>query len=103
MSWLGDLLKAGISSNGRDVTISKGVLQLKGRVYTPGTTSVRVLATDRDDKVLLATGTTVPSDAEAGYAKGCLFIDTDVADGTSGLYVNVGTTASANFDLVSDA
>lgn len=103
MSWLGDLLKAGISSDSRDVSIDKGVLTLKGRLITPGTTQVLVLIKDRDAKVLLATGITVPSDAETGYAKGALFIDTNVAGGTSGLYVNVGTTTSADFDLVTDA
>lgn len=44
--------------------------------------------------VLLKKGATVPSDAETGYMKGCLFIDT--ANGK--LYINVGTKASANFD-----
>jgi len=61
-----------------------------------------VLIRDGSRNILWATGTTVPGDV-AGYAKGCLFIDTDVADGTTGLYVNVGTTASADFDAVSDA
>jgi hypothetical protein len=103
VAWFGDLLKAGINSNGIDVEIVQGVLKLRGRTYAPGTTSVRVLITDGSDKVLLATGTTVPSDGENGYAKGCLFIDTDVGAGTTGLYVNVGTTTSANFDAVSDA
>jgi hypothetical protein len=64
---------------------------------------VTVLFNDASGNALMATGTTVPSDSGAGYAKGCLFIDTDVAAGTSGLYVNVGTTSACNFDLVTDA
>ena len=82
----------------------QGVLKLLGRTYKPGaTTSVTVLIKDSAGKVLLCTGTTVPTDTEAGYAKGCLMIDTDVAAGTTGLYVNVGTTTSCNFDAVLDA
>jgi len=102
MSWIGSMLKAGIESNGRDVTVSSGFLQINGRTISPGATAVTVLIKDSAGMVLLATGATVPGD-EAGYAKGCLLIDTDVVDGTSGLYVNVGTTTSADFDLVTDA
>lgn len=60
--------------------------------------SVKVLLKDSDGNILKATGTTVPSDGVAGYAKGCLFIDTDVGAGTSGIYENVGTTTACNFD-----
>jgi len=96
MSLQGDFLKAGTQAD-------DGVLMLTGRNRTPGTTQVKALMVDSVGNILYATGTTVPSDAEAGYAKGCLFIDTDVGAGTTGLYVNVGTTASCNFDAVSDA
>lgn len=71
-------------------------VKLTGR--TVGT--IKVLMRDSSDKILLATGTTVPSDAGAGYAKGCIFIDTDVGAGSQGVYVNVGTTASCNFDVL---
>lgn len=64
---------------------------------------VKKLWKDGDGNALMATGTGVPADSSAGYAKGCLFIDTDVAAGTSGLYVNIGTTAACNFNLVSNA
>jgi hypothetical protein len=56
-----------------------------------------------NQKIAYATGTTVPVDTTSGYAKGCLFIDTDVASGTSGLYVNVGTDTSCIFKLVTNA
>jgi hypothetical protein len=69
-----------------------------------GTTNdIRVMFRDKDGYIFYATGTDVPADATAGYAKGCLFIDTDVAAATTGIYVNIGTTASSNFDAVSDA
>ncbi len=64
---------------------------------------IKVLIYDGSHDVLLATGTDVPADDTDGYAKGCLFIDTNVGAGTTGLYVNVGTTADCNFDAVSDA
>lgn len=83
----------------------RGVLRLVGDSYKPGGaagTTVRVLLVDQANKVLLATGTTMPPDGQAGFAKGCLFIDTDVAAGTSGLFVNVGTITACNFDQVTD-
>ena len=64
---------------------------------------IKVLIYDGDNNILLATGTDVPADSSSGYAKGCLYIDTNVAAATTGLYVNVGTTTAANFDAVSDA
>lgn len=69
-----------------------------------GTTAdITVYFRDKAENIMYATGTDVPADTTSGYAKGCLFVDTDVAAGTTGLYVNVGTPDSANFDAVSDA
>jgi len=76
---------------------------LKGTSATPETTAVTVLLRDGSNNVLLASGTTVPVDNEGGYAKGALFIDTDVAAGTTGLYENVGDTNNCNFDAISSA
>ena len=52
--------------------------------------------------LILCHGTTVPADASAGYAVGCLFIHTDGAAGTA-LYCNEGTNASSDFDAVTVA
>lgn len=49
--------------------------------------------------VMLAYGTTVPTDATAGYGKGCIFIDTNASEGAQ-VYINVGTVDSADFDLM---
>ena len=69
-----------------------------------GTTGdIIVYVRDFQDNILWASGTDVPADSTSGYAKGALFIDRDVAAGTTGLYVNVGTTSACNFDAVSDA
>ncbi len=49
-------------------------------------------------------GSTVPTDGTAGYAVGCEFHHTDGSGIDDMLYINVGTTASCNFDSVtSDA
>ncbi len=55
---------------------------------------------DKDGDILLAVGTETIGDGATGYAKGCLYIDTNVATGSSGLYENVGTNTSCNFDVI---
>lgn len=52
--------------------------------------------------MVLAWGTTVPSDAATGYAHGCLFLDLD-ATGVTAWYCNIGDSDSANFNLVTVA
>lgn len=52
-----------------------------------------------DGNVLVAYGTTVPSDATAGYSPACLFLHIDGGDATA-LYVNKGTAASCDFNAV---
>ena len=54
------------------------------------------------DGIMDCYGTTVPADAAVGYAPGCLFRDVDGTT-TSKLYCNIGTAASANFNLVTVA
>jgi hypothetical protein len=49
--------------------------------------------------ILQAYGTTVPADAAAGYAPGCVFKHSDGSTGTT-LYVNEGTVLSAAFKAV---
>lgn len=51
--------------------------------------------------IYIASGTTVP-DAYEGFAKGALFIKTDAADGTKGLYENIGTTSDCDFNKIGD-
>ena len=58
---------------------------------------------DAAGDILIASGTTVPADTTTGYAKGCLFIDTDVATGTTGLNCNKGTNTSCVFTAVTQA
>ncbi len=74
-----------------------------GTVITQGAETITVLQRDSNSDILWATGTTVPTDATTGYAKGCLFIDTDVATGTTGLNCNKGTRTSCQFTAVTQA
>lgn len=73
---------------------------LRGTTRTINSQSVNVLQEDGNGNVLFATGTATITDAASGYAKGCLYIDTDVGAGTAALYSNVGTTTSCNFDIL---
>lgn len=59
-----------------------------------------VIAEGFDGNAILAEGATVPTDATAGYAPGCVFFKR--AGGTfGGHYVNDGTAASCDFNLIS--
>jgi hypothetical protein len=72
-------------------------IKLSGDVKS---STLRVLAYDFQGKVLLCSGTAVPTGA--GYAKGALFMKTDVVTGSKGLYENQGTTAAASFNVIGD-
>lgn len=71
-------------------------LKVSGKIETVGDTSVRVLEYDHEGNVSRASGATVPSGA--GYSKGCQFIKTD-ATGNNVLYVNEGSSTTADFNL----
>lgn len=68
---------------------------LRGPTMAGDGGTVNTLMFDGSDKKLVCTGTSVPADAGAGYAKGCIFIDTDATG--AGTYFNAGTTASCKF------
>jgi len=74
-------------------------LWLGGEVKKVGTPVVRVIDYDNSDKVLRASGATVPTDADAGYAKGCVFIQTDGTIGST-IYINEGSSSSADFNAL---
>ncbi len=77
-------------------------IKIGGHAIEVNEIELQVLQYDGDSKILLCTGTTVPTADSAGFAKGCLFIKTDAADGTKGLYENQGTTSESDFNLVGD-
>lgn len=78
-------------------------LQATGSAETINSIAITGVLVDGNGDLLMATGTTVPTDGSSGYAKGCLFIDTDVATGTTGLYCNKGTKTSSQFTAVTQA
>ncbi len=55
-----------------------------------------------DGNCIIGASATVPADATAGYAIGCIYIHTDGGDGTA-LYVNEGTAASSDFNAITVA
>ena len=68
------------------------------RVMGASKTKVTVLEYDVNDNVQRATGLTVPTDGDAGYAVGALFTDNDGSTGAT-VYANEGTTTSADFNI----
>jgi hypothetical protein len=84
-----------------------GQIILKGVKTYFGSTSanvtVYVLIKDDVGDVLYCKGETKPTDGLSGFAKGCIFIDTDVADNSQGVYFNIGTNTSAEFSLNTSA
>lgn len=66
---------------------------------TIGGQSINPITKDSSGNLLLGTCTTIPSNGQAGFAKGCVLIDTDVAGGTASFYVNNGTTSSCTFEV----
>jgi len=55
---------------------------------------------DQDGNIMLASGTTVPTDGDAGYGSSCIFMDDDSTDSGTGLYKNIGTATSCDFNAV---
>lgn len=48
---------------------------------------------------VIDSGTTVPTDGDAGYAPGCLFIDISAG----AVYINEGSNTSCDFDAITTA
>lgn len=61
--------------------------------------SDNVILTDGSGHALYAFGLVVPTDADTGYATGCVYAHTDGGDGTS-LYVNEGDETSCDFNAI---
>jgi hypothetical protein len=78
-------------------------IQIGGIPDLKGGQRITTLMYDPRGDILFATGITVPTDSKPGFAKGCLFIDTDIGTGTTGLYCNKGTRLSCVFTAVTQA
>lgn len=64
--------------------------------------SDNVILTDGSGNALFAHGIAVPTDADTGYATGCIYAHTDGGDATA-LYVNEGDSSSCNFNAITVA
>ena len=80
-------IRNGVRIDGNDVTIDGA--------------DIEIILEDGEEKILMARGTTVPS-ADAGFAKGCIFIKTDAGNGVKALYENQGTVSSCDFNKIGD-
>lgn len=74
-------------------------IAMEGESVTPDSTAVIVTEYDSNGDVEKASGSTVPTDAEAGYAHGCTFTDTNGGVGAV-LYVNEGSNTSCDFNII---
>ena len=82
----------------RQIARIRNGLQVDGRSQVVSAETVTVLLQDSAGKILMASGAVVPTDATAGYAKGCMFIQTDGGVATT-FYVNEGSSSSSDFNV----
>lgn len=79
------------------------VSKLIGKVATINSQSIRVLERDNAGKISRCSGTvTNPTDGGAGFAVGCVYVQTDGGVGST-MYVNEGSTTSCDFNVVESA
>jgi len=62
--------------------------------------AIEILITDKADNALNCRCLAASIPTGSGFAKGCFLTATDGTDDTNTLYVNIGTAAAANFNLV---
>ena len=76
-----------------------------GANFQTDDTGVTVYLKDVDGLALLCAGTVADTtlDTTLTYAKNCLYIKTDVATGTSGLYSNKGDSTTPVWSLITQA
>ncbi len=72
-------------------------LQLGGEPISRGGVNLVALLFDSSGDVLWGKGATVPTDSSAGFAVGCLFVDT-TGGANATLYVNEGSATSCDFN-----
>ncbi len=73
-------------------------LLIGGEQKIVGTPSIVVLEYNISSHVSRAQGASVPTDGDAGYAKGCVFVKTGGGVGTT-FYINEGSASSADFNV----
>ncbi len=86
-----------MDSNERSISKLHNAMQLDGREFTLGAETVRGMFADANGNLIWAFGDDLPTDATAGYAKGCIFFDTDGGIGTT-VYANDGDEVECDFN-----
>ena len=78
-------------------------MQLTGAQQLINSQSIKGYLADVNGDLLICTGTVTVTDGGSGFAKGCMYIKTDVVTGTGGNYFNQGTNTACAFTLVTQA
>lgn len=78
-------------------------LQLESETETINGQTVSGYQADSSANLTHATGTAAVTPGSAGYAPGCVFVLTNALAGSPCVYLNKGTSSSANFSLVTQA
>lgn len=86
---------------GKQINRIRNGVRIDGNDVEIDGADIEIILEDGEEKILLCRGIAVPS-ADAGFAKGCIFIKTDSGNGVKSLYENQGTEASCSFDLIGD-
>ena len=79
-----------------------GVTLEPAAVFPTVSVSTNVLLAASDGSVLMCQGALIDA-AGAGYATGCILINTEATDNTDTLYVNIGDTTTSNFNAMTIA
>lgn len=84
----------------RQISRLRNGLRLDGKSEVVNAITLQSYFKDTNGNIFYCTGLTVPTADSVGFSKGSLFIKTDAADGTKGLYENQGTTLLSDFNVI---
>lgn len=73
------------------------LIQTLGKSQTINSQTIIVDALDGSGNVLRCHGTPTITDNGAGYAKGCIYVDTDTTSGSQSLFTNIGSSTTCQF------
>ena len=78
-------------------------IQETGAVETINSQSITGILADGNGDLVICSGTVTITDGGTGFAKGCMYLKTNVATGTGGTYFNKGTNTACAFTLATQA
>lgn len=83
----------------RDKIYYNSMQQLRESASTVNSQTVYAVEYDNNGKITRCYGTVTITDAGAGYAKGCVYVKTDGAAGST-FYINEGSSSSCDFNVM---